>query len=103
MPLADLFSVYPTLTTLTEAFSGSLLDAPGGTAATLAPSPGPGLPVRVLEIRAVGDRQWLQVAVMSHSICEADRSGPPDVEGIGWVPAHAASGEPMVWFSSRGC
>ena len=35
MPLADLFSVYPTLTTLTEAFSGPLLDAPGGTAASV--------------------------------------------------------------------
>jgi hypothetical protein len=103
MPLAELFSVYPTLTSLTDAFSGPLLDAPEGTAATSKHPLGPGLPVRVLAIRAVGDRPWLQVAVMSHSICDADRGGPPDVESIGWVPAHAASGEPMVWFSSRGC
>lgn len=103
MPLADLFSVYPTLTTLTAAFSGALLDAPNGTAAAAKQAAGPGLPVRVLAIRIIGDRQWLQLAVMSHSICDADRSGPPEVEGIGWVPAHAASGEPTVWFASRGC
>jgi len=103
MPLADLFSEYPTLTTLNDTFTGPLLEAPGGTPAAVKPLLAAGLPVRVLEVRSVGDRQWLQVAVMSHSICDADRSGPPDVEGIGWLPAHAASGEPMVWFSSRGC
>ena len=103
MPLADLFSEYPTLTTLNEAFTGSLLEAPGGTATEVKPALTRGLPVRVLDVRSVGDRQWLQVAVMSHSICDADRSGPPDVEGIGWMPAHTTAGEPTVWFSSRGC
>ncbi|MGE0864598.1 MAG: hypothetical protein AB7P34_11920 [Vicinamibacterales bacterium] len=29
--------------------------------------------------------------------------GPPEVVGLGWLPAHAASGEPAVWFSARGC
>jgi hypothetical protein len=103
MPLVDLFSEYPTLTTLNEAVTSPLLDAPSGTAAAVKPALVAGLPVRVLEVRVDGDQHWLQVAVMSHSICDAERSGPPDVEGIGWMPAHAASGEPMVWFSSRGC
>jgi hypothetical protein len=101
MPLADLFSEYPTLTAITDAHSGPLREEPDGVAS--APkSASPGAPVRVLELRQRGAQTWLHVAVMSHSVCEA-AAGPPEVVGLGWVPAHAPSGEPTVWFSSRGC
>lgn len=102
MPMADLFSEYPTLTALTAAHSGALRESPGGSASAIKP-PTAGAPVRVLEIRSVGHDLWLQVAVMTHSICDVEQSGPPEVAGLGWVAAHAASGEPTVWFSSRGC
>jgi len=101
MPMADLFSEYPSLTAITNEFSGPLLEEPGG--APLAKSP-PELatPVRVLEVRPRGDEVWLHLAVMSHSICDAER-GPPDVVTLGWSLAYATSGEPTVWFASRGC
>jgi len=102
MPMADLFSEYPSLTTLTDAHSGALLDAPGGKPAEIKPAPSAGTPVRVLEVRQLGDGTWLHLAVMSHSVCDPE-PGPPDVVGLGWVRAHASSGEPSVWFWSRGC
>lgn len=103
MPLQDLFSEYPTLTALTAAHHGALLATPGAEAPAGKPLLPAGTPVRVLEIRNHGDETWLQVAVMSHSVCDIERSGPPEVVGLGWVAAHAPSGEPAVWFSSRGC
>lgn len=103
MPLADLFSEYLTLTALTAAHSGALFEAPGVMAAGANPPLPAGTPVRVLEVRAHDDQAWLQVALMSHSVCDVERSGPPEVVGLGWVAAHAPSGEPAVWFSSRGC
>lgn len=103
MPLADLFSEYPTLTALTVAHRGALFDAPGVMAAHVKAPPPAGTPVRVLDVRADGDQSWLHVALMSHSVCDVERSGPPEVVGLGWVAAHAPSGEPAVWFSSRGC
>lgn len=103
MPLADLFSEYLTLTALTAAHSGALFEAPGGMAAGPKPPLPAGTPVRVLGIRAHDDQLWLQIALMSHSVCDVERSGPPEVVAVGWVAAHAPSGEPAVWFSSRGC
>lgn len=103
MPLADLFSEYLTLTTLTAAHSGALFEAPGVMAAGPKPPLSTGAPVRVLEVRDHQDQAWLQVALMSHSVCDVERSGPPEVVGLGWVAAHGPSGEPAVWFSSRGC
>ena len=38
---------------------------------------------------------------LSHSICQSAEA--PTVTARGWVPAHAGSGEPTVWFFSRGC
>lgn len=102
MSMADLFSEYTSLTTLTEAHSGALLDAPGGKPAEIKPAPPASTPVRVLGRRELGGQEWLQVAVMSHSVCDAER-GPPEVVTIGWLRAHAPSGEPTVWFFSRGC
>lgn len=103
MPLADLFSEHPTLTALTVAHRGALFDAPGVMAAPVKAPPPAGTPVRVLDVRPHGDQSWLHVALMSHSVCDVERSGPPEVVGLGWVAAHAPSGEPAVWFSSRGC
>lgn len=101
MPMADLFGEYPSLTAITSEFSGPLLKEPGG--APLAKSrPELATPVRVLEVRPVGDEVWLHLAMMSHSVCDAER-GPPDVVMLGWSLAYAASGEPTVWFASRGC
>lgn len=101
MPMADLFSEYPSLTAITNEFRGPLRDEPGG--APLAKlTPELAAPVRVLEVRPRGDEVWLHLAVMSHSICDADR-GAPDVVMLGWSLAYADSGEPTVWFASRGC
>jgi hypothetical protein len=57
--------------------------------------------LRVLGFRDAPGGLWVQVEVLSHPIC----ASPPDptVRARGWVPAHADSGEPTVWFSSRGC
>lgn len=104
MPLDDLFSQYPSLTSLTEAFRGPLADAPGvagsGSPRALLPA---GAPVRVLEVRRDGDQAWLNVELMSHSVCDGADGRLPEVVGSGWLPAHTPSGEPTVWFSSRGC
>lgn len=101
MSLADLFSEYPTLTAVTGAHSGALREGPDSSAAA-AKTVSPGDPVRVIELRQRGDQTWLHVAVMSHSVCDSS-AGPPAIVGLGWLPAHASSGEPTVWFSSRGC
>jgi hypothetical protein len=103
MPMADLFSEYPTLTALTAAHSGALRESPADVAGGGSPPMATGAPVRVLEFRAVAEQTWLRIAVMSHSICDLDSGGPPEVKGVGWVPAHSPAGEPTVWFSSRGC
>lgn len=100
MPMADLFSEYPTLTALTDAYRGPLLENPGEAGGAAVPARSP---VRVLEYRESGNETWLRVALMSHSICDAETGGPPEVKSLGWLPAHAPSGEPTVWFSSRGC
>lgn len=57
--------------------------------------------VRVLGTRSVAGRLWLQVELVSHSVCESLRE--PFVVGRGWMPAHDPEGEPTVWFPSRGC
>lgn len=101
MALADLFGEYPSLTAVSDAHSGPLRDNPDGGVLASTPVP-PGTPVRVLDMRQRAGQTWLQVAVMSHSVCEGS-AGPPAVVGLGWLPAHAASGEPTVWFAARGC
>lgn len=103
MPLQDLFSEYPTLTALTDAHRGAVRDAPGGAETAGKVPMAKGASVRVLEVRTHGDQSWLQIAVMSHSVCDIEASGSPEVVGLGWVAAHGPSGEPTVWFSSRGC
>jgi hypothetical protein len=57
--------------------------------------------VRVVGFQTVGDTLWANVEVMSESECRA--TDPPTVRARGWIPAHAPSGAPNIWFYSRGC
>ena len=58
--------------------------------------------VRVVGVGTVTDRLWLEVEILTHSICDIPNETPA-VSARGWVPAHDASGAPTVWFYSRGC
>lgn len=57
--------------------------------------------VRVVGFRQVAGALWLEVESLSHRSCTS--SEPPRVKARGWIPAHAPSGEPTVWFAARGC
>jgi hypothetical protein len=103
MPIADLFEELVGVTAITGSFTGELLAEPGGRAAATAPKIVPRQPVQVLELLEVGGRSFVKVEVMSHSLCAAGDHGPPEVVATGWLPLHAPSGDPNVWFSSRGC
>jgi hypothetical protein len=59
------------------------------------------LSVRVVGLQTVDGALWAHVELMSASECVS--SVRPTLRARGWVPAHAASGEPTIWFSSRGC
>lgn len=77
------------------------------------PSPGAGLPLRmlppegrqeqpveILETSIVGDSIWFRVNLLPTSPCE----GGETVQGTGgWVPAYREDGAPLAWFYSRGC
>lgn len=101
LPLAELFNPEQALTAITDQFTGRLRREPGGGLI------GERLPeyqdVRVIEVRRVGGRQWIHVEVLSHSPCDANIDREPFAIGKGWMPAHSDSGEPTVWFFSRGC
>jgi hypothetical protein len=89
------------LTAITEHFSGRLRNAPAG---TLSGDPlTENQSVRVLEVRQAGTAQWINVEVLDYSPCTVPVGKEPQVIARGWMPAHAESGEPTVWFSSRGC
>ena len=98
-PLAALFD--QALTEITEHFTGRLRSAPGG--AFIGDRFAERKTVNVLEVRQVGAAQWLHVEVLDISLCTAPVGKEPQVIARGWMPAHADSGEPTVWFSSRGC
>jgi hypothetical protein len=90
------------LTYLTEATDRRLTSAPGAAPTNdQGPNLVPGRPVRVVEFRRMDGRLWVRVEVVSHSICESTRE--PTITARGWMQAHAASGEPTIWFYSRGC
>jgi hypothetical protein len=57
--------------------------------------------VRVVGFRDVAGVLWLEIESLSHTSCSS--SEPPTVKARGWIPAHAPSGEPTVWFAARGC
>lgn len=98
-PLAELFD--QALTAITEHFTGRLRNAPGGT--VTGDRYTNNRSVRVLEVRQVGAAQWINVEVLDYSPCTVPVGREPQVMARGWMPAHAESGEPTVWFSSRGC
>jgi hypothetical protein len=94
------------LTFLTDAWDGRLASAPD--APLLSPMLSPtlggatsGRPVRVRGFQDVNRRTWVQVDVLTSSACE--EAGTPQVLATGWLPLHAPSGAPTVWFRSRGC
>jgi hypothetical protein len=104
MSLESLLEEFTGVTFFTDAFDGELRGAPGLTLANKVISQAkPAQPARVIESRRLGDRLWLHVEVFNHSLCDAAAQGPPESIGRGWLPAHAASGEPTVWYASRGC
>ena len=103
MPLADLFEEFVGVTRIEKQFAGSLLREPGAGATANAAPVKPGQSVQVLEFRDVAGRSFVKVEVMSHSLCSAGDLGPPEVVATGWLPLHAPTGDPSIWFSSRGC
>lgn len=58
--------------------------------------------VRVLGFRDIGSQVWVEVELMSHSICASTDEAPTVIQR-GWMPLHGASGAPALWFASRGC
>jgi hypothetical protein len=104
MPYESLMEEFTGVTFFTTAFDGALRAAPGLTVANQPTARAkPGLPARVIETRRLGDRLWLHVEVLNHSMCDAAASGPPETIAGGWLAAHADDGEPTVWVASRGC
>jgi hypothetical protein len=111
VPLADrflsiesLYEEFVGVTFINDGAGGELSKAPVGTVgARGGPRVTAGQSVRVIETRRLAERMWLHVEVMNHSPCNAAASGPPEVVAEGWLPAHISSGEPAVWFASRGC
>ena len=89
------------LTYVANADGGGLAAAPGTERSAATNLLSAERHVKVLENRAVGEQLWLRVAVQSHSVCEGVEE--PTTLAEGWVPAHSATGEPTVWFYSRGC
>ena len=59
------------------------------------------LSVRAVGFQTIDGALWVNVEVMTESECAS--ADPPAVRARGWVPAHALSGEPNIWFHSRGC
>ena len=104
MSYESLMEEFTGVTFFTTAFDSALRRAPGATVSNPPTARAkPGLPVRVIETRRLGERLWLNVEVLNHSMCDAAASGPPDLVATGWLSAHAHDGEPTVWFASRGC
>ena len=91
------------LTHLTDAWDGLVSASPGSGNRTRVSQRRPyGYEdVRVKGLQAVNGKLWVDVEVISHTICESDK--PPTIKARGWIPAHDAIGAATVWFSSRGC
>ena len=104
MSYESLLEEFTGVTFFTEDFNGELHNAPGQTLANRPTANAKaGHPARVTDTRRLGDRLWLNVEVLSHSLCDAAAKGPPETIARGWLPAHAEDGEATVWFASRGC
>ena len=86
---------------LTEEWNGRIAATPAGAGRAAPASDARGPSVRVRRSTRVEGELWLFVDILNESFCIAGRK--PDVVASGWVPAHGATGEPTVWFASRGC
>ena len=77
------------------------------------PSPGAGLPVRVLppdgqreqpaeilESTSIGGSLWFRVNLLEASPCEGGQGGKGTT---GWIPGYREDGTPVAWYYSRGC
>ena len=88
------------LTFLTSDWTRQLADAPNSPARAASVRADMREPsVRVLRSLRLNGTLWFQIEVLSHSECEDE----PRVLDSGWVAAHSGSGEPSIWFASRGC
>lgn len=86
---------------LTDQWNGRISGTPAG-AGRAAPSSSSREPmVRVRRSSRVKGTLWFFVEILNESSCIAARE--PQVVASGWVPAHGATGEPIIWFASRGC
>lgn len=104
MPLSELFEEFVGVTSIDRNFTGRLATAPGGnTGDSYSMRVAPLQPVQVIEMRDAEGQTFVKVEVMSHSLCNAGANGPPQIIAEGWLPLHAATGEPTIWYSSRGC
>ncbi len=86
------------LTYITDASEPALLDRPDGVVVATAST---GDSVQVVDFMRIDNQLWLHVEVLSHSVCES--ADEPKVLFQGWLRAHGSSGQPSVWFYSRGC
>lgn len=89
------------LTYVEETGGGQFFPTPGASSEAIA-IPGGGRAVRVVKFRMHGGQRWVNIEVMSHSICD-DNEEKPRVTARGWLPAYAPAGEPTIWFHPRGC
>jgi hypothetical protein len=88
------------LTYLTEAWDERLAPSAGGPGRPARVGARSSQPtVRVMRSQQLRGELWFDLEVIS-SPCE-----DADVKALdrGWVPAHSMSGEPVIWFYSRGC
>jgi hypothetical protein len=56
--------------------------------------------VEVIGFRQVRSVRWVQVRIATE-VCGRTYEGV--TAKTGWIPAYRASGEPSLWFYSRGC
>ncbi|MEM1434953.1 MAG: hypothetical protein AAGG11_12910 [Pseudomonadota bacterium] len=62
--------------------------------------PSPTQPIEVLEARAIGGMPWFRINLLQEDPCVAGNTAAAQ---SGWVPGYGRSGQPSVWFYSRGC
>ncbi len=58
------------------------------------------VPVNVIESKIIGGMPWFRVEIYDGEICTGLE---PSVSMSGWIPGYGRSGEPSLWFYSRGC
>ena len=104
VPYADL--VTRRLNYLTRSWSGLFWPDPGAGipfrfAAPRETDPVTGASVEVIEMQRIGGMLWLHIRVLATSPCEGVQENSS--RGAGWIPAYGRTGQPNVWFYSRGC